>query len=191
MIHSYLMATPVLIGLAVVVRIAIGTMLLVAGAAKLNADIQSRVRWLSTYRLVPQVLLVPLAWTLPLAEVLAGSTLVIGAFGIWAPVFAGTLLSFITGVTTIALARGVRTTCGCFGKFDRGLISWRLVGRNMSVTICVSALIPADVTSLSVYGAPIAIQSVWVAAIAIGILVLLYILHSRQQQMSADATSAN
>lgn len=97
-------------------RIAIGVVLLVAGAAKV-ADRSSPVPH------VPPVL--------PWVELLLGALLVAGVGGRVAAVPAAALFAVFTVVMWRRLRAGDPAPCGCFGELSRRPVSYGTVVRNV------------------------------------------------------------
>lgn len=90
----------------------IGTVFLVAGGSK-ALGIQSFAVEIGAYRLVPTLLVQPLAIALPLFELLIGAYLLIGFLQRWSAVAAAVLLVIFIGAMALALARGLTLECGC------------------------------------------------------------------------------
>ena len=97
-----------------VVRIALGGVLVAAGALK-ALDPQSSVAAVRAYRLLPKALETVVGWALPFAEIALGLLLMAGiATRVLAVLSAGLLVIFI-GAVISAAARGLSIDCGCFG----------------------------------------------------------------------------
>jgi hypothetical protein len=95
---------------------------------------------LDGYGLLPRVLLVPVAWTVTLAEF--GAALLLG----WPPtsqvgaMLAAALLLGVTLALVLTLARGLRpSSCGCGGLGGDVPVTWSLVGRN-AVLLALAAV---------------------------------------------------
>lgn len=131
------------IGFELVVRAIVGGLFVAAGVAKLSATTHWRQAWLASYQLVPTMLVRPVAWGVPLSELVVGIVLVVSAFGRAGAVAAAAVLLVVTVAVISALMRGLRVSCGCFGTLG-DLISWRIVARNL---VLIAAL-----TSLAVHG---------------------------------------
>jgi len=114
------------------VRLLLGGLLVTAGAVKLAATPAWRRVWLGAYRLVPRGLVTPAAWLLSVLEVTTGLVIALGAFSRAGAIAVGILLLVVTGAAVSALFRGLAIPCGCFGRV-RELLSWRVVGRNVSL----------------------------------------------------------
>ena len=99
---------------ATAARWVLGGVFLVAGALKLP-DPDAAVRAVRAYRLLPEPLVAPVAFGLPVLEIAVGLALVAGVFVRTAAVVAAALLVvFLAGVGS-AWARGLQIDCGCFG----------------------------------------------------------------------------
>lgn len=77
----------------------------------------------------------------PVTALLVGAELVI-AFFLLVPVTAPAggwsafaVLTGLSGVVTVNLARGRRPSCHCFGRFSTGAIGWHTVGRNLLLAV--------------------------------------------------------
>ena len=106
--------TAVFLWVSTVARVALGAILVTAGALK-AIDPQSSVAAVRAYQLLPDALETLVGWALPFAEIALGLLLIAGiATRVIALVSAGLLVIFITGVISAA-ARGLSIDCGCFG----------------------------------------------------------------------------
>ncbi|MGY1602441.1 MauE/DoxX family redox-associated membrane protein [Geodermatophilus sp. SYSU D00815] len=99
---------------ATAARLLLGGVLLVAGALKLP-DPAAAVRAVRAYRLLPEPLVAPVAFGLPVVEVAVGLALLAGVFVRTAAIAAAVLLAVFTAAVASAWARGLRIDCGCFG----------------------------------------------------------------------------
>lgn len=100
--------------LAVVARLVVGVVWLVAGFAKIG-DPESSVRAVRAYQLVPDPLERTVGYSLPLLEICLGILLVVGLAQRLAAVASAVLLAgFVVGISA-AWARGLQIECGCFG----------------------------------------------------------------------------
>lgn len=127
--------------MALVVRIVLAAILLVAAATKLSAPRQAAAA-LETYD-VPQRFRLPLALGLTALEVVLAATIAGGAA--IAAYAAAVLLATFAAATTRALLRGRRgAPCGCFGPRSR--IGWAAVVRDAVLAVAFVA-VPALPTS--------------------------------------------
>lgn len=100
------------IGLAA--RLVIGGVWIWAGALKLGDSYQS-VQAVRAYELLPESLVEPVGYLLPVLEVVVGVALVAGVLTRGAAVVSALLfVAFIIGIAS-AWARGLQIDCGCFG----------------------------------------------------------------------------
>ena len=100
--------------LATAARLLLGGVLVVAGALKLP-DPAEAVRAVRAYRLLPEALVGPVAFGLPVLEVLVGLALLAGVFVRTAAIATAVLMVvFLVGVSS-AWVRGLQIDCGCFG----------------------------------------------------------------------------
>ncbi|WP_245692196.1 MauE/DoxX family redox-associated membrane protein [Geodermatophilus telluris] len=99
---------------ATAARVLLGGVLVMAGALKIP-DPAAAVRAVRAYRLLPETLVAPVAFGLPVLEIAVGLALLTGVFVRTAALASAVLLTvFIAGITT-AWARGLQIDCGCFG----------------------------------------------------------------------------
>lgn len=95
-------------------RLVVGVVFLVAGGSK-ALGIQTFAAEISAYRLVPALLVQPIAIVLPLFELLIGVYLLIGFWLRWSALAAAVLQAIFIGAMALALARGLTIECGCIG----------------------------------------------------------------------------
>jgi uncharacterized membrane protein YphA (DoxX/SURF4 family) len=106
--------------LATAARLLLGGVLVVAGMLKVP-DPAAAVRAVRAYELLPEPLVAPVAFGLPVVEIAVGLALLAGVFTRAAAVAAAVLLVvFLAGVGS-AWARGLQIDCGCFG--DGGVVA--------------------------------------------------------------------
>lgn len=95
-------------------RLALGGILLVAGALKVPHP-DASVTAVRAYQLLPLDVADDVGRALPIVEVIVGLLLVLGVFTRWAAVVGGLLMvAFIIGIASV-WARGISINCGCFG----------------------------------------------------------------------------
>jgi uncharacterized membrane protein YphA (DoxX/SURF4 family) len=100
--------------LATVARLLLGGVFTVAGALKIP-DPAAAVRAVRAYRLLPEALVAPVAFGLPVLEIAVGVALLAGVFVRTAALASAVLLVvYLVGVGS-AWARGLQIDCGCFG----------------------------------------------------------------------------
>jgi uncharacterized membrane protein YphA (DoxX/SURF4 family) len=100
--------------LATAARLVLGGVFVVAGAGKVP-DPAAAVRAVRAYQLLPESLVAPVAFGLPVIEIAVGLALGLGVFVRTAALASAVLLVvFLVGVGS-AWARGLQIDCGCFG----------------------------------------------------------------------------
>lgn len=100
------------VGLAA--RLVLGVVLVLAGASKIS-DLQSSVRAVLGYELMPYSVAHLVGTVLPVLEIVVGVLLVIGLFTRVAALVGGLLMvAFVIGIASV-WARGISIECGCFG----------------------------------------------------------------------------
>ena len=89
-----------------------------AGALKI-ADPLSFAQSITNYQVFPHALAFLIALMLPWVEVLSGAFLIIGLCRRSSALLISLLLVGFIGLVALALARGIDTSCGCFGSLSR------------------------------------------------------------------------
>ncbi|MGH7915717.1 MAG: MauE/DoxX family redox-associated membrane protein [Candidatus Binataceae bacterium] len=120
-----------------------------SGALKFY-DLEAFRSAVTNYRLIPEWLATPFAWTAPVLECVAALGLLLIPLRASAALVLIVLLGLFTGAIVINLARG-RTDidCGCFGPALRQRLSWWLLLRNGALFVLLAiALIPASARSM-------------------------------------------
>jgi uncharacterized membrane protein YphA (DoxX/SURF4 family) len=95
-------------------RLLLGTVWIAAGLLK-PPDPAAAVRAVRAYRLLPEVLVAPVAFGLPVVEIGIGLALLVGAAVRLAAVSSAVLLTVFVAAVASAWARGLQIDCGCFG----------------------------------------------------------------------------
>jgi uncharacterized membrane protein YphA (DoxX/SURF4 family) len=99
---------------ATAARLLLGGVFLVAGALRLP-DPAAAVRAVRAYQLLPEPVVAPVAFGLPVLEIAVGLALLAGVFVRATALASAVLLAvFIAGISA-AWARGLQIDCGCFG----------------------------------------------------------------------------
>lgn len=123
----------------------------------------------ANYRLLPQWLATPFAWTAPVLEGAAALGLLLSPVRVSAALVLIALLGIFTGAIVINLARG-RTDidCGCFGPALRQRLSWWLLLRNgaLFALLALAAMPPV--------GRPMEFLDLATVAMAAATVVVLY-----------------
>jgi uncharacterized membrane protein YphA (DoxX/SURF4 family) len=99
---------------ATAARLLLGAVLVVAGLLKLP-DPAAAVRAVRAYRLLPEALVGPVAFGLPVVEVAVGLALLAGVFVRTAAIASAVLMAGYLAAVGSAWARGLQIDCGCFG----------------------------------------------------------------------------
>ena len=119
-------------------RLALSGVFIYAGALKLR-DPHSFSESVASFRLLPPMLVNPVALTLPMLELFA-AVMALGA-GRWRRLGAFSLLAllvvFLLALAT-ALARGINVDCGCFGADNFDVLApsknlWGAIGRDLAL----------------------------------------------------------
>lgn len=123
----------------IAIRSAVGLVFLGAAAGKLrHLSILPGV--VANYRLLPPVLVPPVAYLLPAVEVMVGAALLAGAGSPAAEICAVSLLLMFASAMSVNLLRGRRhVDCGCFQGALRQPLRWPLVGRNGVMAVLLGA----------------------------------------------------
>jgi uncharacterized membrane protein YphA (DoxX/SURF4 family) len=100
--------------LATAARLLLGGVLVVAGALKLP-DPAAAERAVRAYRLLPEGLVGPAAFGLPVVEIAVGLALLAGVFVRAAALLSALMLAGYIAAIASAWARGLQIDCGCFG----------------------------------------------------------------------------
>ncbi|WP_440995821.1 MauE/DoxX family redox-associated membrane protein [Arhodomonas sp. SL1] len=130
------MIDPVLSGIAQGV---VAVLLLAAAVYKLR-DLRGFRATLREYDLLAEVLVRPVAWLIPVAEVAAAAALVYGPTRVAGGTLAAVLFAVFTLAIAVNLARGRRDIdCGCFGPSRGQQLSGWLLPRNL-LLVALSAL---------------------------------------------------
>ena len=95
-------------------RLALGAVLVVAGAAKV-ADPQASVAAVSAYELLPAGAETAVGWGLPFLELVLGLLLLTGIAVRPTALATAVLLGAFVAAVASAAARGLSIDCGCFG----------------------------------------------------------------------------
>ncbi len=122
---------------------ATGALFIFSGVSKLMA----RPMFLASLRALP---FLP-AWSinlvfaiLPWAEIVLGVALV---DGLWTTYVAWVTLAFLLAfslVAIVAVRRGIHAPCSCFGASSRAQLSWKTVGRNALLALCLLPLLVSE-----------------------------------------------
>jgi putative oxidoreductase len=109
-----------------------GGALVLAGVIKAGGNPHAFALSISSFKLVPDVFVAPLAYYLPWFEILVGLALVLGLWGRQAGLLAGLLYAGFTLGLASVLVRGLNADCGCFGGlFGAEEVGWPMILRNV------------------------------------------------------------
>ncbi|HTD38440.1 MAG TPA: MauE/DoxX family redox-associated membrane protein [Candidatus Limnocylindrales bacterium] len=112
-----------------VLRVVIGGIFLVAGAAKVGHAAEFAVE-IAGFRLLPPGVIAPLALGLPLLEIVLGACLVLGVFTRSVGWIAVAVFAVFDLAIASAVVRGMSISCGCFGPNDASVTTWGEVARD-------------------------------------------------------------
>ncbi|MGB7296157.1 MAG: MauE/DoxX family redox-associated membrane protein [Candidatus Aminicenantales bacterium] len=104
--------------LLVVFRLIAGGVFIWAGILKI-VDPLGFAQSIMNYRVFPHELAFITALVLPWVEVIAGGLLIVGLFKRSSALLISLMLIGFIGLVALALARGIDTSCGCFGNLSR------------------------------------------------------------------------
>lgn len=112
------------------------------------------------YRLLPAVLVAPVAVTLPFAEIGGAVLLIAGVL----PVIVAALLAALLVIFAVAiaanLARGRVFDCGCGGNVAPQLISWRHVVTDLMLAVAAAAVAIVPPAAPNLWRGPAGLASV-------------------------------
>jgi hypothetical protein len=122
----------------------IGLVFLTAAVGKMR-NWQQFVGVVGNYRLLPEVLIAPVAYALPPLEAVLGAALLLHVGSPWPQWVALGLLLLFGAAMAVNMRRGRREIdCGCFQSALRQPLSWTLVVRNLALALVsgLAALAP-------------------------------------------------
>lgn len=135
-------------------RFCLSTAFILAGLAKTSKrdEFERAVRG---FKLVPRSYVPYVAVWLPRFELATGLLIALGILTVLAASLAGVAVLAFTAGVAIALARGRRIDCGCFGQFGKP-ITWLTVARNavlLTMALVVVAMRPVALSIAPIMGA--------------------------------------
>jgi uncharacterized membrane protein YphA (DoxX/SURF4 family) len=143
-------------------RLLLGGVFVVAGVLKLP-DPAAAVRAVRAYQLLPESLVGPVAFGLPVIEIAVGLALLLGVFVRTAGIASAVLLAVFIGAVGSAWARGLQIDCGCFGNGGQvaaGETSYPLeVLRDVGLLLVALALARWPASRLALGGRPVAVDA--------------------------------
>lgn len=110
--------------LTLVLRVALGALLIVAGALKAHDGVSVTASTIAAYRILPPFLVAPLALFLPYFEIGLGGYLVLGLLTRTAAYVAAAQFVVFAAAVASLVVRGIPASCGCFGAGDNVPPSW-------------------------------------------------------------------
>lgn len=122
-----------------IVRILAGVVLAAAAQGKHRQTLAKNVGDIEGYRLAPRPVAVVVAVTLPAAELVLGTALVLG---MWPRVISwtGATLYFVfAAVVAQAVMRRLANECGCFGALRQSTVNGAIAGRNLTIAVLLAA----------------------------------------------------
>lgn len=123
--------------IVVVLRVLLAAVFLGAAIPKVM-DPASFAEDVDNYRMLPDLLIGPVAVALPAVEILIAAALLTGIHAAGAALLAGTLLVGFAAAMVQSMVRGIDLDCGCFGAVAEMRVSGLTVARNVVLTLaCV------------------------------------------------------
>lgn len=171
-------------------RLVLGSLLVVAGLAKLRSGQARFFRRIYAYELIPSWAAWALARALPAGEVAVGVLLISGLLTlVAATAAAGMLLSFTIAIA-ISLVRGQQQPCGC-GE-DLTPVRWRLVGRNSLLVLIALALFhwgPGGLSADRSLGVGSPAEFALLSVLAIVAVAVYVALHDRRKALARSSAT--
>lgn len=149
-------ATLTLGALSVTLRVYVAFLLVFAGVAKLRTPAEFEAS-LSAYRVLPDLLLAPVARLLPVVEIALAALLLVPPLALFGSIGTALLLLVFAAAIGINLTRGrSHIDCGCGGTSMP--IRWSLVYRNLvtALLLAATAAVAASDQPLLLLGAIVA-----------------------------------
>ena len=134
-ISAAMSMSPAMAEVALAIRVLVALVFLTAAYGKLRhwAVFQGVI---ANYRLLPEVLVAPIAYALPPAEILLGAALLLGLGSPWPELAGAALLLLFALAMGINIGRGRRhIDCGCFQSALKQTLNWTLVIRNIVLSL--------------------------------------------------------
>ena len=120
-----------------ILRIALGLLLIVAGALKVGHSLDLAAS-IASFRLLPPAVIAPLAVALPFVEIFVGLYLAIGLLTRWAAILAALQFALYGAAVSSAVLRGLSPDCGCFGPNDRATADWPHAAFDFALALCAT-----------------------------------------------------
>jgi uncharacterized membrane protein YphA (DoxX/SURF4 family) len=119
--------------LVFVLRLAIGVLLIVAGAFKAHDGVAITGASIAGYRLLPSFAVIPLAVFLPYFEIAIGVYLSLGLFTRAVASVVAFQMAMFTAAVASVVVRHIQISCGCFGAAETTIASWYDVARDAAL----------------------------------------------------------
>lgn len=170
-------------------RLVLAAIFVVAGAAKLS-DLSGTREAIAGFG-IPRRFATPLAWLLPISELLvAGALLPASTAWLGAAGSLILLVAFSAGIANV-VARGRQTECHCFGQLHSARVSWKTFARNILLAVVAgfvlvaarNGIAPSYLDSLQRFNAiEIFTASTMVIALTLFAVIGWFMLHLLRQQ---------
>jgi uncharacterized membrane protein YphA (DoxX/SURF4 family) len=148
--------------LALVARVLIGALLVVAGTLKVHDGPALTASTIAAYRLLPPVIVAPLGVALPYLEIFLGAYLVLGLFTRVAASIAALQFAVFGAAVASLVVRHIPADCGCFGSSVATPPSWWHVAGDVVLAAVALGIARAGPGRVSVderlWGGPYAAQ---------------------------------
>lgn len=176
---------------ALLARLAVGALFILAGSAKLRAGRSRFLEVLLAYDLLPNAMTRWFAEAVPLAEVTVGSFLILGLFTPLAAIAAAFLLVVFTGAVVMALVRNKDVECGCFGGHGRIQSQrWVILSRNSASLLALALVAPSGARLVALDQAlPLSVGLAWWSAGLVALLGFSLLLRGVSQTVAAASVS--
>lgn len=117
-----------------IVRVLLGGLLVAAGLLKVGHATELAAT-IASFRLLPPVIVGPLALALPYFELLLGAYLIAGLFTRTVAAIAAVQFVCYAGVIASAVVRHISANCGCFGPNDSATADWPHVAFDLMLAV--------------------------------------------------------
>lgn len=123
-----------------VLRVALGLLLLVAGVLKAHDGPIATATSIAGYRILPPALVAPLGVALPYAEIVLGGYLALGLFTRIAAWLAAAQFALFSVAVASLVVRNLPADCGCFGSSIPTPPSWGHVAADVALVFAALAV---------------------------------------------------
>jgi len=120
-------------GLILVLRVALGVLLIVAGVLKAHDGMAVTDSTIAAYRILPPAVVAPLGLFLPYFEIGLGAYLVLGLFTRGAAWIAAAQFVVFAGAVASLVIRHIPANCGCFGAGQNVPPTWGHVAVDLAL----------------------------------------------------------